>query len=223
MWRCSMSLTLHTDISQIPVLNRPSYPNGQLDSTDNGLRRRESHRLSRSIVPILPLRPQEQRFVPFQRTIKLWPHSNHQLLARSRASATPHQRRRHTEPLNSLQDRSEQLAWNRHLGLRNRKTFPGKKRGSMNAARWSPRVSCLDLLVRNTSHPITRVSRERIGTVVPQQPSTAYSLANAMTASALAFYFGIIIKGSAQERCNTIIEEGRIDAEGSGKSDVQQT
>ena len=139
-----------------------------------------------------PRRPRNNDSSRFSAASSFGPHSKHQLLARSRASATPHQRRRHTEPLNSLQDRSEQLAWNRHLGLRNRKTFPGKKRGSMNAARWSPRVSCLDLLVRNTSHPITRVSRERIGTVVPQRTSTAYPLANAMTANALAFSFGII-------------------------------
>ncbi len=35
------------------------------------------------------------------------PHSNHQLFARARASAMPHQRRWHSEPLHSLQDRGD--------------------------------------------------------------------------------------------------------------------
>ena len=53
-----------TDISQIPECKRPSYPNGLLESTENGLRRRRSHRLCRSNVPILSPTPQEQRFHP---------------------------------------------------------------------------------------------------------------------------------------------------------------
>ena len=34
----------------------------------------------------------------------------------SRYSTTLQQRRRHTEPLDTLQDRCEQLSWNRHFG-----------------------------------------------------------------------------------------------------------
>ena len=62
-----------TDISRVPNLNRPSYPNGLLDSTENGLRRRESHRLSGSNAPILLLALPEQRLRPFRRSIILWP------------------------------------------------------------------------------------------------------------------------------------------------------
>ena len=44
------------------------------------------------------------------------PHLNHQLWARVHASAMPHQRRWHTEPLDPLQDRREQVARHRNFG-----------------------------------------------------------------------------------------------------------
>ena len=56
-----------------------SNPNGLLDSTKNRLRRRESHRLSRSNAPTLPPTPQEQGFRPFPaQHPPLAPTQNHQ-------------------------------------------------------------------------------------------------------------------------------------------------
>ena len=57
-----------------------------------------------------PGHPLTNDSVPFPRSINLWlPNSNRQLFVRSRASATPHQWRWHTEPLDAFQDRCEQL------------------------------------------------------------------------------------------------------------------
>ena len=76
----------------------------------NGHRRLESHRFPRSNVPILPPTFPEQRFRPVSAQYQpLAPNSNRQLFVRSRASATPHQWRWHTEPLDAFQDRCEQL------------------------------------------------------------------------------------------------------------------
>ncbi len=55
-------------MSEIPILKRPSYPNGLLDSTDNAPHRRKSHRFSRSIVPILPPMPPGQGNRPVSQT-----------------------------------------------------------------------------------------------------------------------------------------------------------
>ncbi len=106
-----------TDISQIPNLMWPSYLNDLLDSRDNGLRRRESHRFCRSNVPVLSPTPPEQQFRPVSAQHRpLTLNSNHQLFVRSRASATPQQRRWHAEALDAFQDRCEQFPRDRHLG-----------------------------------------------------------------------------------------------------------
>jgi hypothetical protein len=49
-----------TDIFHIPDSKWQSYPNGPLDSTENGLRRRRPRPFARSIVPILQLTPPKQ-------------------------------------------------------------------------------------------------------------------------------------------------------------------
>ncbi len=82
----------------------------------NDLSCRDSCLRGRSIVPILPLKPPGQRFRPVSAQRQPVLHSNHQRFARSQWSLTLHQRRRHTEPPNPLQDRCEQLTWHRDFG-----------------------------------------------------------------------------------------------------------
>ena len=95
------------DISQIPILKRPCYPNGLLDSNENALGRRESHPFPLQRANPSPGAPGTRIPSRFGVASTFRPHSNHQLFARSRASAMPHQRRRHTEALDAVQDRCE--------------------------------------------------------------------------------------------------------------------
>ncbi len=56
-------------ISQIPCLNRRSYLNGLLDSTDNGPCRHESHRFPAPTCQSLPRHLRNNDFVPFRRSM----------------------------------------------------------------------------------------------------------------------------------------------------------
>ncbi len=86
-----------------------------LDSSENDLSCRESRPFARLMEPILPLTPLGQRFRPVSAQDQPLPPRIASLCSAA-ASGTEHQLRRHTEALDALQDRCEQLARHRHFG-----------------------------------------------------------------------------------------------------------